>query len=291
MDHLTSRSNINSLLGISKWTRIFVSCCCKVSVCVSFPNITFLDLSWTFLFQFQIFAALIFVKFYYWFGLESILEIFFSFYFLTCFFIVFFRFIKFIFEDFGFCFFLCFWVCMVCGVCFEGVFLEKKVDFFSLLFFRQRHDWLPGIPHHDGAEDEGHGQWGGDSRGVPCLWQGRQRIHLRRRTAPRHDQPGRETDGRGGGRDDPGGGHWRGRPGELRGICDNDDEPLRRCCGEGKMPEEKRRLQRWKLCWLHSCDVFILLNLTHRDIFFFSSLQHTLYYTQTHTHTHTHTMF
>lgn len=37
--------------------------------------------------------------------------------------------------------------------------------------------------------------------------QGRERLHLGRRAAPRDDQPGREADRRGGGRDDQGSGH------------------------------------------------------------------------------------
>lgn len=72
---------------------------------------------------------------------------------------------------------------------------------------RQRHDRLPRVPHDDGAQDEGHGQRGGDPRGVPRLRQGRQRVHIRRRAAPRDDQPRREAHGRGGRRDDPRGGH------------------------------------------------------------------------------------
>ena len=81
---------------------------------------------------------------------------------------------------------------------------------------RQRNHRLPRVPDDDGAQNEGHGQRRGDPRGVPGLRQGRQRLHFGRRTPPRHDQPGGEADGRRGGRDDPGSGHRRRRPGQLR---------------------------------------------------------------------------
>merc|ERR1712186_91637 len=54
--------------------------------------------------------------------------------------------------------------------------------------------------------------------------------------APRDDKPGREIDGRGGRRDDPGGGCRRRRPDQLRGVREVDDGQviaaplqLRRC--------------------------------------------------------------
>ena len=47
--------------------------------------------------------------------------------------------------------------------------------------------------------------------------QRRQRLHLGGRAASRDDEPGREADGRGGGRDDPRGRHRRRRPDQLRG--------------------------------------------------------------------------
>ena len=63
---------------------------------------------------------------------------------------------------------------------------------YFVLLPRQRDDRLPRVPHDDGAQDEGHGLWGGDQRGVPCLRQGWERVHLRRRAEARHDQPRRK---------------------------------------------------------------------------------------------------
>lgn len=40
----------------------------------------------------------------------------------------------------------------------------------------QRHHRLPGVPHHDGAQDEGYRQRGGDQGGVQGLRQGWQRV-------------------------------------------------------------------------------------------------------------------
>ena len=81
---------------------------------------------------------------------------------------------------------------------------------------RQRHDRLPGIPHDDGAQDEGHGLGRGDPRGIPRLRQGRQRVHFGGRVASRHDQFGREAHRRGGRRDDPRGRYRRRRTSQLR---------------------------------------------------------------------------
>ena len=86
---------------------------------------------------------------------------------------------------------------------------------------RKRNDRLPWIPHHDGSQNEGYRQRGGDSRGFPRLWQGRQRIHFCRWAPARHDQPRREADGRRSGRDDPRGRHWRRRPSQLRRYQQN----------------------------------------------------------------------
>ena len=75
------------------------------------------------------------------------------------------------------------------------------------LVSRQRYYRFPRVPDDDGEEDEGDGLRRGAARGLPSLRQGRQRFHQRSGTETRHDQPGREADGRGGGRDDPGSRH------------------------------------------------------------------------------------
>merc|ERR1711911_27089 len=53
---------------------------------------------------------------------------------------------------------------------------------------------FPEFPDHDGEEDEGYRQRGGDQGGLQGVRQGRQRLHQRSRAPPRDDQPGGEAD-------------------------------------------------------------------------------------------------
>mmetsp|Transcript_2177 Transcript_2177/g.7335 ORF Transcript_2177/g.7335 Transcript_2177/m.7335 type:complete len:281 (-) Transcript_2177:46-888(-) len=88
---------------------------------------------------------------------------------------------------------------------------------------RQRHDRLPRVPDDDGPENEGHRLRGGNPRSLQGLRQGRQRLHLRRRAPPHHDQPRRKAHRRRSRRDAPRSRHRRRRPNQLRGVRQDDD--------------------------------------------------------------------